>query len=129
MKHLILSSLGLFLLISLTGCGSMKFTKYGGDQQAWPTGSAFADQVFDVPIYRGWPEKPYEIVGLVQFTNADIDWNQGDIKQASEQAQKAGGNAIILMPKGDDPSPKAVATRAQLGVSGDRTVAVVVRWK
>ena len=129
MKHFILPLFSSLVLITLTGCEGMKFAKYQGEQRAWPTGTSFTDGVFAVPVYRGWPEKSYEVLGFVKFSNSNIDWNQGDLKQAAGEAKKAGGDAIILMPKGVDPSPTAVATREQLGIGASQTVALVVKWK
>lgn len=129
MKHRILPFLASLSLLALTGCESMTFAKYDGPPRAWPTGSAFTDGVFDVPMYRGWPEKPYEVLGFVQFSNPNIDWNRGDMKEAARKARAAGGDAIILMPRGADPSPTAAAARQQLGISPSQTAAVVVKWK
>ena len=129
MKRFILPLLCSFVLITLTGCEGMKFAKYTGEQRAWPTGSSFTDGVFDVPVYRGWPEKPYDVLGFIQFSNPSTDWNQGDVKQACRQAKQAGGDAIILMPKGTDPSPTTVATRQHLGIRDSQSAAMVVKWK
>lgn len=129
MKRLILPLFGALILVALTGCESMQYAKFNGEQKPWPTGSSFTDAVFDVPVYRGLPERPYEILGSVQFNQRGIDWNQGDIKQATALARKAGGDAILLMPRGADPSPTASSIRQQLGITGSETVAVVVKWK
>ena len=129
MKHLLPTILGFLALITLTGCEGMRFSKYDGPETTWPTGSAFTDKIFDVPVYRGWPEKAYDILGYVEFANSNIDWNQGDMKQAARKAREAGGDAVILMPKGDVHSPTSATTRTQLGITGSHTVAVVVKWK
>ena len=129
MKHLLSTLLGSLVLISSTGCEGMRFSKYEGPVTTWPTGSAFTDKVFEVPVYRGWPEKPYDVLGYVEFTNPNIDWNQGDMKQAARTAKETGGDAIILMPKADIHSPTSTTTRTQLGITGNQTVAVVVKWK
>src|SRR5882762_7284792 len=55
MKPFIVSLLGSLLILTLTGCEEMKCSQYSGPQKAWPTGSAFSEAVFDVPVYRGWP--------------------------------------------------------------------------
>lgn len=129
MKPIGLLSLCFLVLIALTGCESMNFSQYTGAQQTWPTGSSFTDKVLAVPIYRGWPENPYDVLGVVQFGNPNTDWNEGDLKQAARSAKAAGGDAIILLPKGNDPSPKATAMRAQLGIGEKQTAALVVKWK
>jgi hypothetical protein len=129
MKRMVPISLSSLMLLGLLGCGSMNFTKYAGDQTAWPAGSSFSDKVYAVPVFRGWPERPYEVLGVVQFNNPNIDWNEGDVKQAAGQAKAAGGEAIILMPKGTESSPTSAALRTRLGITGGQTVAVVLKWK
>ncbi len=117
------------LLLVFAGCESMMYSRYDGPQKAWPVGSSLTDGVYEVPVYKGWPEKAYEVLGVVQFDNPSIDWNRGDAMQAAKQAKAAGGDAIILLPKGGDPSPTGAAVRQDLGLAGDRAVAVVVKWK
>ncbi|MCZ7635832.1 MAG: hypothetical protein M5U12_07165 [Verrucomicrobia bacterium] len=121
--------LAALLMVLLTGCDTMTFSQYSGGDRVWPTGSAFTEGVFAVPVYRGWPEKPYTVLGLVQFENPNVDWNRGDMMQAAKKAQAAGGDALILLPKGADPSPTVTETRKQFGITGDHTVGVVVKWK
>lgn len=129
MNRLLLPLFGSVLVLALTGCGSMNFATYQGEQKPWPTGNAFNDGVFDVPLYRGWPEKPYDVLGFVRFRNPNVDWNRGDMKMAARLAKESGGDAMILMPKGDDPSPTTSSIRQQLGISPSQTVGVVVKWK
>lgn len=116
-------------LLLVTGCETMGFTKYSGAQRSWPGGTAFNTGDYAIPVYAGWPEKPYEVLGFVQFDQAGVDWNRGDIKQAAVKARDAGGDALILMPKGSDPSPTVSETRQQLGITGSETVGMVVKWK
>lgn len=120
---------GACLALILTGCEVMTFARYSGEPRTWPTGSSFSEAVYDVPVYRGWPEKPYDVLGLVQFDNPNVDWNRGDIMQAAKKAREVGGDAIILVPRGTDPSPTMLDMRRQLGITGSHTVAVVIRWK
>ena len=129
MNRLTLPILGLVALLTLTGCEGMKYAPYGGQQQPWPTGNSLTDGVYDVPVYRGWPERPYEILGFIQFADANIDWNRGDAKQAAAEAKKAGCDAMIVLTKGADPSPTLANTRQKLGLDASRTTGVVIKWK
>lgn len=129
MKRLILPLFALVALLTLTGCEGMKYAPYGGPQSSWPTGTSLTDGVYDVPVYRGWPEKPYDVLGFIQFDNPNIDWNRGDAMAAAAEAKKAGGDAMILIAKGNDPSPTIASTRQQLGLDAGRTVGVVIKWK
>ncbi len=107
----------------------MRFAKYNGEQKAWPTGSAFSDQVVELPVYRGWPEKPYEVLGYIEFDKADIEWNDGDIKQAATMAKELGGEAVLVIRKGEAPSQNLTSLRNDIGMDGSRTAVVVLRWK
>lgn len=129
MKPALVSLLGSLALLTMTGCGGMQFAHYGGQQKAWPTGSSFSDQVYEVPVFRGWPERSYEVMGSIAFENANIDWNQGDVKQAARKAKAVGGDALLMLPKGDVTSPTLAALRTDLGISSSRTTAVVLKWK
>jgi len=129
MRHFIQTLLGLFALIALTGCEGMRFSQYPGEQRAWPTSAALADAVYDVPVYRGWPEKTYEVLGFVRFDNPNTDWNRGDLKLAAREAREAGGDALLVISKGADPSPTVTTIRQQLDLSSSQTVGVVLKWK
>jgi hypothetical protein len=129
MKRFILPLVGFLALVALTGCEGMRFSQYSGEQRTWPTGGALADAVYDVPVYRGWPERPYEVLGFVQFSNPNTDWNRGDLKQAARQAQEAGGDAMLLISKGADPSPTVTTLRQQLELPANQTTGVVLKWK
>jgi hypothetical protein len=129
MKRFTFALLGSLAILSLTGCGEMRFAAYNGQQKAWPTGASFSDQVYAVPVFRGWPEKDYTVLGYVQFDNANINWNRGDIEQASKKAKQMGGDAIIMLPKSDATSQKLTQLRNDVGIDGSRTVALVLKWK
>jgi hypothetical protein len=121
--------LGLSLLIFITGCDTMTYSHYTGQVKAWPTGSAFSDKVFAVPVYRGWPEKAYDVIGFIEFTNPNVDWNDGDMKQASVKAKAAGGDAMLIVPRNEATSPTLAKVREDVGAPGDRTIALVLKWK
>jgi len=129
MKNFIPSCVGVLLLVFLTGCEDMRYARYEGQPKAWPTGSSFSENVFDVPVFSGWPEKAYDVVGYVQFSNPNIDWNQGDIKQAARKAKEAGGDALLMIPKGAAASPTLETVRKDLGLTDSHTTALVLKWK
>ncbi len=111
------------------GCEQMQMAKYTGEKKAWPTGSSISDAVFAVPVFRGWPERQYDVLGYVQFNKPNVDWNQGDMKQAAAMAKENGGDAIIMIPKGGAQTPTVASLCKDVGISGDRTAAVVLKWK
>ncbi len=107
----------------------MRYSQYNGSHKAWPTGSAFSEVVFDVPVYRGWPERSYDVLGHIQFKNPNMHWNQGDMKLAASKAKQMGGDAILMIPKGDMTSTTLGAVRNDLGIGSDQTIALVLKWK
>jgi hypothetical protein len=129
MKYSVPSLIGFLVLVTLTGCEDMKYSQYNGPHKAWPTGSSFSEVVFDVPVYRGWPEKSYDVLGHVQFNSANMDWNKGDMKLAAHKAKEMGGDAILMVPKGDVSSTTLAGLRNDLGIGSDQTIALVLKWK
>jgi len=51
-------------LVLGTGCTPVAYLQYHG-AQGWPTGAGFALYVDKVPVYVGLPNKPYDVVGLI----------------------------------------------------------------
>jgi hypothetical protein len=64
-----MKSLYAFLLLALTGCASVRYSQYIGDQPENPTSTgAFVRQVKGVPIYQGYPSRPYDIMGRFEIS-------------------------------------------------------------
>jgi hypothetical protein len=129
MKNSIICWAGALCLVLTTGCEQLNYAGYTGQYATWPTGSGFIEKTYDVPVFRGWPEEPYDILGYIRFNKPNIDWNDGDIKVAARQARAQGGDAIILLPKSDTHSSKLAAVYQELGIPGDRMMALVIKWK
>lgn len=129
MKRRALYLIGSLFLLTLTGCEEIRYSQYSGSPRAWPTGSAFSDVVFDVPVYRGWPERAYDVLGHIQFSNPNMDWNRGDMKLAARKAKHMGGDAIVMIPRGDTASTTLGAVRNDLGIGSGQTIALVLKWK
>jgi hypothetical protein len=129
MKHRIITLLGSLLILTLCGCVEMRYSQYNGEAKAWPTGNSFTDKFYDLPVFRGWPEKSYDVLGYVEFSNPNIEWNDGDIKQAARKAKTMGGDALLVMANGDAFSPTLSKVRSELGITGSQTVAAVLKWK
>ena len=55
-------SFGILLLGS--ACVKVEYLDYRG-RQAWPTGSAFVQDVEGIDVYEGLPEKSYDVIGLI----------------------------------------------------------------
>lgn len=53
------------MCVLLGGCASPEFTPYVGKQD-WPQGSgSIVETNYAVPIYYGWPDKPYIVLGAI----------------------------------------------------------------
>ena len=52
-----------------------------------------------------------------------------DMQLAARKAKEAGGDALIVVPKGKDPSPTMAEARRTLGVADTRTYGIVVKWR
>src|SRR4051812_16989567 len=85
------------LSFALTACSPMRFSQYSGSRRLWPVSpESMAETSFSLPVYRSWPDKPFEIVGSLRLENPDDRWNDGTIGDAVSAAKHKGGNAIII---------------------------------
>ncbi len=116
-------------LLCLTGCDHMRYVKYEGRQNTWPTGSSFSDQMFAVPVFHALPEKPYDVIGYVEFDQPNVDWNEGDIKIAASMAKQSGGDALLMLTRADSTSQTVTSLRTSIGIDASRTRAIVLKWK
>jgi len=109
----------------------MRFSKYTGDNRAWPTGDrSMAETSFSLPVYRNYPERPYEVIGSVRFEDPRKYWDDGVIADAVSVAKRKQADAIIIR------------QGAELGVgltsssmedpqswSASQTTALIIKWK
>jgi hypothetical protein len=74
-----------------TGCVSTyNYTAYVGEQQAWKTSpGCFVDTSGALPIYYGYPSKPYDVIGLMIC-------NANSTGMAARNAKYHGGEALVL---------------------------------
>lgn len=128
MKKVTLLASSAFLILTLSGC-AMKFAQYNGQRTTWPTGSSFPEAEYAVPVFRGWPERPYNVIGYLEFGSPSTEWNEGDYKQAASLAKQKGGDAILIVPAGGGMAQTLTDVRNDLGVTGNETVAAVLKWK
>jgi hypothetical protein len=93
------------LAISLNGCANVEYTAYSGAQQKWPVASgSFVQRKFDLPVYFGPPDRPYQVLGYMEVESAPLSvWESGkneSIKPAVKEAAKHGADAVILLTSG-----------------------------
>jgi hypothetical protein len=114
-----------------------RFVAYNGKQRDWPRSKDAAmveNNKYGVPIYHSLPDKPYEVVGIINATSEAFKW-------AARAANAAGADAILVA---NDPAfaeaginiqPEAWKRKAGggwdwYGVSKSSQVsAILIRWK
>src|SRR2546428_5948513 len=132
MKSKLSNSLFALLACSfLVGCSPMRFSQYSGSRRVWPRSQdSMAETSFSLPVYRTWPDKPFEIVGSLRVEDPNQNWDDGIISAAVSAARSKHGDAIIIR------------QGSELGVSGyagfaedpmvwkqNQTTALVIKWK
>jgi len=83
-----------------------------------------------VPVYRGWPEKPYVVLGSLSMEDPNAEWDDGDISAAAAEAKKRGGEGIIVRRGAEWGVSKIAGTgNAPLVLASPyQTTALVIRW-
>lgn len=81
---------GLVLIGLIAGCATGNFTPYQGQQQRWPTApGAFVSYSADIPVYHGWPNRPYRVLGELRARGAHLE------AYAAAAAKRRGAQAVI----------------------------------
>ena len=55
-----------------------------------------AETDYAIPVYRDWPERPYDVIGSVRFEDPRKYWDDGIIRMAAHTAKKNRAEAIIV---------------------------------
>jgi hypothetical protein len=85
------------LLFIGVGCVRVEYLDYRG-VQAWPTGSAFVQDVDGTPVYEGLPERPYDVIGLVDvYDDQPFFHSDSTKKKVLEIAKEHSANAIVWL--------------------------------
>ena len=121
---------------AITGCVNLQYSEYtGGDAGSylgtWPVGQGtMAETRFAVPVYRGWPEKPYRVLGSLTHPDPKARWNDDFFAAAASQAKKLQGDAVIIREGAEFGISKIADTTRQPLVltSAKQTTALVVHW-
>jgi len=132
---------------SLCGCTPMLFSEYTGHDATsylgtWRLGpGTMAEREHGgglftsglaVPVYRGWPEREYQVLGSLRFDDPNKSWgyDEGLLKDAASEAKKHGADAIIIRQgaefgifqiAGGGSDPRSVLFSSQ-------TTALAIRW-
>lgn len=85
------------LLFSCMGCVRVEYLDYRG-VQAWPTGSAFVQDVDGTPVYEGLPERPYDVIGLVDVYDDQPFFHSDSVKKkVLELTNEHAADAIVWL--------------------------------
>lgn len=85
------------VLLSCVGCVRVEYLDYRG-VQAWPTGSAFVQDIDGTPVYEGLPEKPYDVIGLVDVYDDKPFFHSDSVKKdVLEIAKEHSADAIVWL--------------------------------
>lgn len=113
----------------------MRYSEFVGHDSsstfgAWPTSSGtMAETGYSVPVYRGWPDKPYEVLGSLRLENPNQTWDEGDFAIAARQAKAHDGNAIIVRHGSEFGVAHIVGTKNEPSIYAfGGTSALVIRW-
>ena len=114
----------------LAGCAPFRYSQFTG-HQPWPTAAGtMADSSYAVPVYRGWPQRPYTVIGSIQFANPDAYWDDGDTARAARLAKSKNADAIIMR-VGAEAGVRSIAGAAAdpRVLSIGQVAALVIKWK
>jgi|SRR5579862_7236446 len=103
MRHAFLFCIGLLC----TGCASTSFSRYQGQQAAWPISqSSFVEaSKHGADVIRGLPTRPYEVLGFVEGSGMERAnafggrsvWSPNVLRSIAKKAKKQGADAIVLL--------------------------------
>jgi len=89
-----------------------------------------ADKGYAIPVYRGWPEKPYRVIGSIQFSNPNDYWDDGDTARAARLGKSKKGEAIIMRVGGEIGVGKIAGAALDPRVRfSDQVSVLVIKWK
>ncbi|PWU13106.1 MAG: hypothetical protein C5B50_20095 [Verrucomicrobia bacterium] len=135
-KLLLLATTPLLAAI-LAGCVPMRYTEYSGHDTSsytgtWPVGpGSMIESDHAVPVYRGWPDKHYQVLGSVVCPDINKYWNDDVVNAAAQEAKKHKADAIIIRQGAEfGVSQIAGTSRNDVSVlaSSYQTTALAIRW-
>lgn len=125
----------------------MHFSEYTGHDASsylgtWPNGpgtmaeGAHGGGLFtsglEVPVYRGWPEKEYRVLGSLRFDDPNKSWgyDEGILKAAASEAKRHGADAIIIRQGAEFGISQIAGARSNPSsvLASFQTTALAIRW-
>lgn len=120
----------LFLAVLVQiGCSPMRYSQYTGRDTVWPNSvGAMAETAYAIPVYRGTPERPYQVIGSVRFEDPRRYWDDGIIRKAANVGKKKGGDAIVLRFGSAAPGSWLDQWTSRPTGYGEEPTALVIKW-
>lgn len=130
-------------LLLLASCGTlaplgpaMRYSEYTGKDVSsflgtWPVGQgSMAETSYRIPVYRGWPEKPYRVLGSLSSPDANKQWDEGMISAAVWEAGHHKADAIIIRQGAEFGVSQIAGAKSNPSVlwSSYQTTALAIRW-
>ena len=116
------------LCFIFAGCSPMRFSQYNG-RAIWPsTQGALAETAYAVPVYRDWPERPYDVIGSVRFVDPRKYWDDGIIRMAAATGKDHGGDAVIFRTGSVAPGSWLDSFTSRPTGYGQEQTALVIKW-
>ena len=79
------------------GCVRIEHLPYSGTQE-WPTGSAFIRLVEDMKVFEGLPDRPYEVLGLIDIYSSKPFYRDRDVcRRILEIARDYEADALLSL--------------------------------
>jgi hypothetical protein len=113
--------------------GGMRFSEYVGPAyMEWPISAtgAMKDSTYAVAVYRGWPERPYRVMGDIKHKDPRKTWHDDRIRDAAKSAKNVGADAIIIR-LGAEGAVQAVTGAVNPGIvfsQSSQVTALAIRW-
>ena len=128
----------LVALFFVCACVSQEFRAYVGRQQKWPTATgAFVDSEYAIPVYYGYPQKAYTVLGFLEETSYGRPSDA--VEDAANRAKELWADAVILESPGKrSEAVEAFTNGSIMPISPgttiiaphrlDRATVVLIRW-
>ncbi|HEY2343768.1 MAG TPA: hypothetical protein VGH90_12080 [Chthoniobacteraceae bacterium] len=96
--------------------------------QIWPVEKGSKPEAgFDLPVYRHWPEQPFQILNVIHPSGKHGPWDASDISMAVALAKMQNADALLLCRAADLEAVKSPEADPKLIPAGE-TAAFGIRW-
>ena len=87
-----------------------------------------AETAYAIPVYRDWPDRPYDVIGSVRFEDPRKYWDDGIIRMAAKTGKENRGAALIIRFGSVVPGSWLDAWTSRPTGYGQEITALVIKW-